>query len=83
MIVVDVPTLTKSLIKSGVPEKKAVAVAMAINQAMSDSNIVSNHALKVRVKDVSNKFTRKLYAVVFFSLCMNALMLYVVVKGEY
>jgi hypothetical protein len=83
MIVVDVPTLTKSLVESGVPEKKAAAVAKGINQAISDSNIVSKHALAVRLKDINDKFSRKLYSVIFFSLFMNALMLYVVVKGEY
>ncbi|NGZ19366.1 hypothetical protein G6Z94_19055 [Vibrio aestuarianus] len=83
MIVVDVPTLTKSLVDSGVPEKKAAAIAMGINQAIRDSNIVSKNALAVRLKDINDKFSQKLYAVTFFSLCMNALMLYVVVKGEY
>lgn len=83
MIVVDVPTLTKSLVGSGVPEKKAAAVAMGINQAMRDSNIVSKHALAVRLKDINDKFSRKFYAFIFFSLCMNALMLYVVVTREF
>ncbi|MDE1312722.1 hypothetical protein G6Z90_15900 [Vibrio aestuarianus subsp. cardii] len=83
MIVVDVPTLRKSLTDSGVPEKKAIAIAMGINQAISGSNFVSKSLLVEKIKKVEDKWSQKLYAVIFFSVCLNFLMMYVVLKGEF
>ncbi|PMN76177.1 hypothetical protein, partial [Vibrio sp. 10N.261.45.A6] len=65
MIIVDVPTLTKSLVESGVPEKKATAIAMGINQAISESDPVSKSFLVTKIKKIEDKWSHKLYAVVF------------------
>lgn len=83
MIVVDVPTLSKRLVESGVPEKKATAIAMGINQAISDCNVVSKSFLVAKIKKIEKKWSQKLFAVIFFSVLLNALMMYVVLKGEF
>ena len=83
MIVVDVPTLRKSLVESGVPEKKAKAIAMGINRAISESNTVSKSFLAGKIKKIEDKWSQKLYAVIFSSLLLNFLMMYVVLKGEF